>query len=251
MSSPDPENTLTSADVEHLNTLESIVQRYLDADLDVRQALAEIDDARLYRDTHQTFEAYLRDRWGFSGSRAHALIHPAEPAGDRSAHTETSARPTEAEARVREAVRQEGAEALAKLWERARHEFGGDDVTAVDVHLTVRRRSQPAELAPEPWLNPWQPAGADAGELLWRLRWLLTQSCGTIADAAHQFEARAAELDDRAREQLRDDLLSLDEELATLKALFLAPVDWDAEYERLLAGELPPFDDEADDGTYE
>lgn len=152
---------------------------------------------------------------------------------------------------MREAVRDEGAEALAKLWERARHEFGGDDVTAVDIRLTVRRRQQPAELAPEPWLNAWQPATAEAGELLWRLRWLLTQSSGTIADAAHQFEARAADLDDDAREQLREDVLTLDEELATLKALLLASVDWDAEYERLLAGELPPFDDEADDETYD
>lgn len=251
MSSPDPENTLTSADVEHLNTLEAIVQRGLDADLEVRQALAEINDARLYRGTHRTFEAYLRDRWGISGSRAHALLHRAELADDPSAHADTPAPPTEALARVREAVRQEGAEALAKLWERARHEFGGEDVTAVDVHLTVRRRQQPAELAPEPWLNSWQPATADRRELLWRLRWLLTQSSDAIADAAHQFEARAADLDDDARQQLREDLLSLDEELATLKALFLAPVDWDAEYERLLAGELPPFDDDADDGTYE
>ena len=106
MSSPEPENTLTSADVEHLNTLEAIVQRGLDADLEVGQALAEIDHARLYRGTHQTFEAYLRDRWGISGSRAHALIHPAELAGDPSAHAETPAPPTEAQARVREAVRQ-------------------------------------------------------------------------------------------------------------------------------------------------
>ena len=64
MSSTNPDNTLTSAEVEHLDTLEAIVQRGLDADLQLGSALAEISDASLYRGTHQTFEAYLRDRWG-------------------------------------------------------------------------------------------------------------------------------------------------------------------------------------------
>ena len=85
-----------------------------------------------------------------------------------------------------------------------------------------------------------------ASELLARLGWLLTHAGGKIADVAHHLETRAADLDDDAREQLQDDLLALDEELATLKAL-LEPVDWDAEHERLLAGEIPPFQDEADD----
>ena len=76
--------------------------------------------------------------------------------------------------------------------------------------------------------------------------WLLTHSNGTIADVAHHLETRAADLDDDARQQLHEDVLALDEELATVKAL-LAPVDWDAEHARLLAGEIPPFEDDADD----
>ncbi len=83
--------------------------------------------------------------------------------------------------------------------------------------------------------------------LVLRLRWLLTQSSGTIADVAHQLETRAADVDDAARQQLRDDVLVLDEELALLKALLLPPIDWDAEHERLLAGEIPPFEDYADE----
>ena len=83
----------------------------------------------------------------------------------------------------------------------------------------------------------------EASRLLPRLRLLLTQSSGTIADVVHQVETRAVDLDADAREQLRDDVLVLDEELATLKTLLVAPIDWDAEHERLLAGEIPPFDD--------
>ena len=59
----------------------------------------------------------------------------------------------------------------------------------------------------------------------------------------HQVETRSVDLDDDTREQLRDDILVLDEEFATLKALLVASIDWDAEHERLLAGEIPPFDD--------
>ena len=76
--------------------------------------------------------------------------------------------------------------------------------------------------------------------------WLLNHSNGTIADVAHHLETRAADLDDDARELLREDVLALDEELATVKAL-LAPVDWDAEHGRLLAGEIPPIEGDADD----
>jgi hypothetical protein len=38
------------------------------------KALARIQSGRLYRETHQTFEAYLSDRWDMSLSQAHRLI---------------------------------------------------------------------------------------------------------------------------------------------------------------------------------
>ena len=225
MSTSNPENTPPGAGVEHLNKLEAIVQRGLDTEVDVGHALAEISDTSLYRGTHQTFEAYLRDRWGMSRSRGHQLIQGAEHAPVR------GARP----------------EALTDVWERAHEELGDDEIIAVDIRLTVRGREQPAELGPEAWPHPWRPAELEAGELLRRLRWLLTQASGTIANTAHQVETCAAALDDDAREQLLDDVLILDEELATLKALLVAPVDWDAEYRRLLAGEIGPYEPDADD----
>jgi hypothetical protein len=87
----------------------------------------------------------------------------------------------------------------------------------------------------------------EASKLLPRLRLLLTQSSGAIANVVHQVETCAVDLGNDAREQLRDDILALDEEFATLKALLVAPIDWDAEHERLLAGEIPPFDDGDED----
>ena len=113
-----------------------------------------------------------------------------------------------------------------------------DGVTAADIRVTVHRREQPTELNPRR-PRPRPPIDLEAGELLARLGWLLTHSSGTIADVAHHLETRAADLDDDARERLRDDLLALHEELAPLTTL-LEPVDWDAEHRRLLAGLIHP-----------
>jgi hypothetical protein len=247
MSSPNPENSRSSAEVEHLNKLEAIVRRGLDTDLEVGNALAEIRDTWLYRATHETFEAYLRDRWGMSRPRGYQLIQAAEAAIPPSAGLDNAAPATRSPARPPALVRRDGTDALATVWEQARQEFGNDDVTAVDIHLTVHKRQQPTRLKPDAWPTPQPRAELEAGDLLRRLRWLMTESSGTLANIAHQLETRAAELDDDACDQLREDVLILDEDIATLKALLIAPVDWDIEHGRLIAGELPPFEDDFDE----
>ncbi|HET7037948.1 MAG TPA: hypothetical protein VFI42_19905, partial [Thermomicrobiaceae bacterium] len=57
-----------------LAELEAVIERGVPTFMEVGQALAEIRDARLYRETHTTFEAYCRERWGFTSSRARQLI---------------------------------------------------------------------------------------------------------------------------------------------------------------------------------
>jgi hypothetical protein len=226
MSSSNPENSRSSAEVEHLNKLETIVQRGLDAHLEAGHALAEISDTWLYRATHPTFEAYLRERWAMSRSRGGQLIQAAETAAP---------------------VRRDGTDGLAIVWEQARQEFGSDDVSAIDIHVTVHKRDQPTQLTPDPSPGAQPPAEVEAGDLLRRLRWLMTESSGTMANIAHQLETRAAELDEDTCDQLRDDVLVLEEDITTLKALLAAPVDWDAEHGRLIAGEVPPFEDDSED----
>jgi hypothetical protein len=75
----------------------------------------------------------------------------------------------------------------------------------------------------------------------------MAEASGTIANIAHQLETDASKLDEYASEQLLDDVLVLDEDLAVLKALLPVPVDWDAAHGRLIAGELEPFEDESDE----
>jgi hypothetical protein len=79
------------------------------------------------------------------------------------------------------------------------------------------------------------------------LRWLLTEANGMVGEVAHQLEVRAPDIDDEARAQFRADVLALDDELTTVKALLVGPTDWDSELGRLLDGELPPFDSDPDE----
>ena len=46
------------------------------------EALAAIRDARLYRQTHDTFEDYCRERWGMSKSHANRLIDSGKVASE-------------------------------------------------------------------------------------------------------------------------------------------------------------------------
>lgn len=213
MNSSDPKNSLTNAEVEHRKRLEAVVQRVLDTDVKAGLALAEISDARLYRDTHQTFEAYLRERWGADPQSGHQLSQ---------------------------------SDVLTDIWEQARHEFRGEDVSAVEIRVMVAKRQHLTEAQHEPRPTTSSPVEPDAGVSVRPLRWLLTQSSGTLGDVVHQVETHAADLGDDAREQLRNDLRVVEEELDTLRALLFAPGDWDAEYGRLLAGEIPSFEANAE-----
>src|ERR1700755_1364218 len=160
MSSSNSDNSRPSAEVEHLNKLEAIVRRGLDADVEVGNALAEINDTWLYRATHETFEAYVRDRWGMSPTLAEELIQAAEAAGPPPARRAPSGPPPPTRARPAPRMqlpgrpiapgRRDGPDGLAKVWERARREFGGEDVAAVEIRLTVHKRRQPPPLEPHP-----------------------------------------------------------------------------------------------------
>ena len=55
---------LTASQQARLATLEAIVERGLDTFVQVGLALAEIRDARLYKQRYGTFEAYCSERWG-------------------------------------------------------------------------------------------------------------------------------------------------------------------------------------------
>ena len=75
-----------------LAELEAVIERGLDTFVEVGTALAEIRDGRLYRETHATFEAYCRERWGWTRRVGYQYIEAAQVAGNvyLSTHTPPS-----------------------------------------------------------------------------------------------------------------------------------------------------------------
>jgi hypothetical protein len=232
--STNPEHNLTPTEVENLDRLEAIAQHGLGTYLQVGSVLAEIRDRRLYRDSHPSFETYVRDRLGVD-----------IPSGDSLSLTTISAdapvTSTE-EQEPRAALRNKPCEALARACDETLCALAADDRMRVEIRLAIRKQRDPDMRADEQKLDAWRVAEHTGDDLLPTLRWLLTQASGTIGAVANELENRAVDIDDRARAHLRDDVIVLDGELAVVKALLFDLVDWDSELRRLLEDKLPPFD---------
>lgn len=101
---------------QRLVELEGVIERGRETFIEVGNALLEIRDGLLYRDTHATFEAYCRERWGFSRRQANRLIEASEVA---EVLGPIGPNPTN-EAQARElAPLLDDPQALEEVWERA------------------------------------------------------------------------------------------------------------------------------------
>lgn len=68
-------------DTRRLSELEAVIEHGLTTFVEVGEALLEIRESRLYRETHATFEAYCKDRWGWSIRHAERQMVAAQVAG--------------------------------------------------------------------------------------------------------------------------------------------------------------------------
>ena len=73
-----PATALCASDREDLARLETIVDHGLTGFVQVGNALLEISDRRLYRETHATFAEYCATKWQMSARRAYQLCEAAE-----------------------------------------------------------------------------------------------------------------------------------------------------------------------------
>lgn len=64
---------MTPLETQELARLEQTIQHGLSSFMAVGAALQRIKDKHLYRATHETFDAYCRDKWGMTRSRAYQL----------------------------------------------------------------------------------------------------------------------------------------------------------------------------------
>lgn len=81
-----------------LPELERVIERGQQTFIEVGRALLEIRDRRLYRETHATFEAYCRERWGWGRSHVYRTMDAARVADALSPMGDTP--PSEREARA-------------------------------------------------------------------------------------------------------------------------------------------------------
>lgn len=148
-------NELAVIERARFTELESVVERGMQTFVEVGQALMEIRDERLYRETHGTFVAYCRERWGFTDRRGRQLMAAAEVG---------TVVPVSNEAQARELVPLLSDEtAVVEVWRELKAEHG-DKVTAEKVRTAVRQRIEYGEIG-----TTW-PGSSCARRLRERLR---------------------------------------------------------------------------------
>lgn len=167
-----------------LEQLERVIERGLATFIEVGEALLEIRDSRLYRETHGTFEDYCRERWGFSRSRASRLISASEVV--RLVPVGTSV-PTERIARELVPVMREDPEAVALVMSEAQDRAGDEPVTAAAVRAVVKEYLQPEE----------QPIEDERDESMWAALTGLMESLALLT--AHDAARVAATVPPRRR----------------------------------------------------
>lgn len=134
--------SLTTSETSSLTACEARIEKGRASFLDVADALAEIRDNRLYREGYATFEAYCRERWGFSRVYAHNVIKSAQAVRAlpedvlTTVNTEFTAR---AVAKVAPEVR---VEVVREASEAAKSE--GRPMTARDVEDAAMAHDKPA-----------------------------------------------------------------------------------------------------------
>lgn len=152
---------LNGAERVRLAALEETIERGARVFIATGKALTEIRDSRLYRATHETFEAYVTDRFdGLTRRRAYQLIDAAHVAGVCTAvHIPE---PT-SERQARELAEiSEDADKLRTVWTGAVERFGPKP-TASQIRSEVRRAVGPQPLRAVPDL-PDVPKG-DSSDL--------------------------------------------------------------------------------------
>lgn len=81
MDNPQEITTLADADRERFTELVATIDLNAKGFIEVGNALNEIHEKELWRDTHKSFSALCSDRWGFGQSRSYQLIESARVVG--------------------------------------------------------------------------------------------------------------------------------------------------------------------------
>lgn len=136
-------NEMSPAEARHLRSLEGKIERGLQTFREVGMALMEIRESKLYRATHETFEAYCSDRWHLERGRANQLLGAAEVVKAIEATGANTVGPAnEYQARELVPLVHTDPEAVRKVW--AEVQKAGKPITAEVIREAVHARTMPA-----------------------------------------------------------------------------------------------------------
>jgi hypothetical protein len=128
---------LTGDEVERREELEATIAKHITGFVDAGEALAEIREERLYRNTHKTFEDYCTAKWGMTRQHANRLVRSAEVIGN----LEPIGSKPESESHVRPLVGL-SPDQQKEVWTEAVKTAPGGKVTAKHVEEAKERRAE-------------------------------------------------------------------------------------------------------------
>lgn len=176
---------LTATEATRFDDLEQTIERGLAGFVEVGQALEAIRDGKLYRETHGTFEEYLRERWGMSRSYGYRQIEAAQVAEVVSPNGDIPAPTTEAVAR--ELAPLKGKPEQARQAWRETVEEHGPTPTASEARKVVEGKVKPRP-KPKP-AKPGRPSKREVEALAYKVlerAQTLRRSVAKLAEASEE-----------------------------------------------------------------
>ena len=146
-----------------LQALEEIIQRSLNTLLESGAALLSIRDKKLWRETHKSFEAYVRDKWDIKKNYANKIIASSETVKKLGTIVPKTPRAAEItrEGQLRE-LSSVPSESLAAVVNQAAKIAGDEAITAKDL-----REAREAVFASKRKADP-KPEPKDVTENVWK-----------------------------------------------------------------------------------
>jgi hypothetical protein len=136
---------LTINERQALSFCEKMIAEGLHTFYDVGRALIQIQQQKLYRETHRTFEDYCRKKWNISRPHAYHMIDAARVAENLSQFGDTTLPQNEAQAR---ALKSAPPDQQRDIWQKAVETAPNGKVTAKHIDQ-VKQREIPVKESPK------------------------------------------------------------------------------------------------------
>lgn len=151
-----PREALSTKESERLDQLVGVVRRGMRSFMEVGLALAEIHNDRLYRETHDTFDAFCRETFGFHRAHAHRLIVAVEIANNIATGVspmgDTKALPLPTSERQVRPLAELAPPEQIEIWRKTAQEAGGIPTAALIEEAVARKLPREQTMRTPRWV---------------------------------------------------------------------------------------------------